>query len=183
MTHSKKGAVTGHQTRPRSLKKTFFAYGPRLVNANWWWKASSATHLEAAAHWKSGGQHPGSLILTFCKFFFRCNCAGAQRRRLLFRNWTSKRTSVRPSVRPSVRGHVRAKTPNGICVCGSARYHSGYFSVDFQGVEKKCVLRMKEWFGWTLKTTTFFEFWIKQIVPSYARPRKRRRNPCPAGPI
>ena len=28
------------------------------------------------------------------------------------------------------------KTPNGICAGQEDRYHSGYFSVDFQGAEK-----------------------------------------------
>ena len=36
------------------------------------------------------------------------------------------------------------KTPNGICAGQEDRYHSGYFSVDFQGAEEKCVCAVKE---------------------------------------
>ena len=35
-------------------------------------------------------------------------------------------------------------SPNGICIGHGAIYHSGYFSVDFQGAEENCVLRSKE---------------------------------------
>ena len=43
-----------------------------------------------------------------------------------------------------VRDEKTGKTPNGICAGFNDRYHSGYFSVDFQGAEKNCVLRSKE---------------------------------------
>ena len=43
-----------------------------------------------------------------------------------------------------VRPEKTGKTPNGIWPCQEARYHSGYFSVDFQGAEENCVLRRKE---------------------------------------
>ena len=43
-----------------------------------------------------------------------------------------------------VRPEKTSKTPNGICIGHGARYHSGYFSVDFQGAEEKCVCAVKE---------------------------------------
>ena len=47
-------------------------------------------------------------------------------------------------IRPYTRPEKTGKTPNGICAGFSARYHSGYFSVDFQGAEEKCVCAVKE---------------------------------------
>ena len=49
------------------------------------------------------------------------------------------------SIRPSdVCPEKTGKTPNGICIGHGARYHSGYFSVDFQDAEEKCVCAVKE---------------------------------------
>ena len=96
-------------------------------------------------------------------------CAGAQRRRFLFRNRSFKRSrlSVRPVCPISVRKKTR-KTHNGICTGFKARYHSGYFSVDFQGAEENCGFATKERFAGTLKKSTFFDFLIIKIVLSYA---------------
>ena len=71
------------------------------------------------------------------------NCAGAQRRRFLFRNRSFKRSSVRCPDK-FVCTEKTGKTPNGICPGQEDRYHSGYFSVDFQGAEEKCVCAVKE---------------------------------------
>ena len=50
---------------------------------------------------------------------------------------------VRPFV-ADVCTEKTGKTPNGICIGQEDRYHSGYFSADFQGAEENCVLRSKE---------------------------------------
>ena len=48
------------------------------------------------------------------------------------------------SVRVCVRPEKTVKTPNGICIGQEDRYHSGYFSADFQGAEENCVCAVKE---------------------------------------
>ncbi len=42
----------------------------------------------------------------------------------------------------------------------------GNFSVDFQGAEKNCALRNKEWFGW-VQQKCFFDFLIIQMMLYY----------------
>ena len=66
-------------------------------------------------------------------------CAGAS----YSETGVSNDLGVRPFVL-SVRPEKTGKTPNGICIGHGARYHSGYFSADFQGAEKNCVFAVKE---------------------------------------
>ena len=95
------------------------------------------------------------------------NCAGAQRRRFLFRIWSFKRSSVRPSEKKCLYGKKRAKHPKYEC-----RDHAliicSIWSVDFQGAEENWRSSKKEWFGGTLKKSSFFDFLIIQIVLNFA---------------